>query len=340
MRQLICLFILIQMLPLEAQEATYCVSSLDELATEVKKKSKASLSYPEFGKTGQYLTVKLGVITYYLESKHVDITYDTKRKTLTAECEGTTNCILTGNLTAPNRQSKKEIATLSKASTRELQCYAGYLNQQIRRLKYSRPTANLSFNKKKNSQNKTSQYKTSQYKTLEKKTESPQSSIKEEEKLLTTIEDKVIPKLNHEAMLLEFENKALQASTDCISTLSKIFETYTTKAKAGDKASFRRLYVSLQPLEEQARKYARLAIEHIKNGRDYAKKHKIRENIWDSRYNNAIIYLGSNSEASKPVTQSRIDNMNDTGFSMLLKLKVARLEALAVGAEKVGNSLK
>lgn len=32
--------------------------------------------------------------------------------------------------------------------------------------------------------------------------------------------------------------------------------------------------------------------------------------------------------------------MNDTGFGMLLKLKITRLEALAKGAEAVGNSLK
>lgn len=330
MRFLICLFILIHTLPSQSQEATYCVTSLSELTNVVKKKSKPMLYYPEFGKLGLYLTVKFGKSTYYLETKYANIEYDTKKKTLTAVCSGTRNCILSGKLTTPNRQPKKELATLSRASARDLQCYTGYLNQQIRRLKYSKPTANLSVNKK----------KTSPYKTSEKKTESPQKTTKEQEKLLTALGDKVMTNLDHEIALQKFKSKAINDISNCINTVSQIIDTYSKKAKLGDKSSFRRLYVSTQPLEEKAKQYARAVMQHIKDGRNYAFKHKVQKDKWDRLDLDAGLYLGSHVEKGKVVTQAKVDKMNDQLFSILLRFQITQLEALVKQAEAFAKKLK
>lgn len=268
MRFLICLLIIVYTLPSQSQEASYCVSSLNELTTDVKKKSKATLYYPEFGKMGLYLTIKFGSSTYYLESKYAKIEYDTKTKALNAVCDGTKNCILSGKLTAPNRQSKKQLAILSKASTSDLQCYAGYLNQQIRRLKYNNPIAKFNVNKEQSLQ--------------DKKSDSRQKTTREKEKRLTALEDKVLSSLDHEAKFKDFKTNALREVTDCINTVNKIFDTFNKKVKVGDKDSFRPVFVSVQPLEEEARQNARMALMYIKNGRNYAIKHKMQEAEWNS----------------------------------------------------------
>lgn len=331
MRFLISLLVLIYTLPSQAQEVVYCVTSLSELTSEIKKKSKPLLYYPEFGEMGLYLTVKFGKSTYYLETKYANIEYDTRKKTLTAVCSGTRNCILSGKITAPNRQPKMQLATLKRASKSDLQCYAGYINQQIRRLKYSRPTANLSINKK----------KTSPYKTSEKDKSVPsQLTNSEKEKLLTVLEDDLGSALDHEIAFQKFKGKALSDFTSCLNTLSKIFEIFTKEAKAGNKDSFRKLFVSLQPMEEKARQHARNAMQHIRNGQEYAKTHNVRENKWVRLNLDSEIRLESVSKKQEPFTQTKVNKMNDEFFGLLLRTKVTQLEILAKGAESIVKELK